>query len=341
MLIFGRLSSLKISYKDFLTVSDFINKNVFIDSEYVINKNTIRRNAITNGKSPWKGIIPGDVLRWKLTLIDAFIDFTPSTSKVRIKNIAALEESEVRIVSFTLGMLFAQCYAQKFMGTNQLYHLKNLIKDGTITVSTKGKYPDFIGFSKSFDEVYLIEAKGSSTRRNYMSNKTIEDASEQLQSVLSIVTHQIVSGNNYDKLYFGPNLKKYIVATHPDLNNNLAQEVIDPTEGRDCKLVMDADKAVYSYYEHLLFLLNHSTKRKVEVLNHSYMVFDIQGYHCSIGLLTDLYEILNTYYKKDSRNIVSEGLKEKIDEILENFKEEIDLEHVSIGYDGIISMDID
>ncbi|MEA0564471.1 hypothetical protein [Lysinibacillus irui] len=330
---------MEIKYKDFLTVSDFFNKHILLESEYVLNKNTIRRNAVTNGKPPWKGVIPQDVLKWKLSLVDTFIDFTPSNTRVKIKNIQALEESEVRIVSFTLGMLFAQCYAQKFMGVNQLYHLKNLIKDKVITVSTKGKYPDFVGFNRSFDEVYLIEAKGSSTRRNYMSNQTIKEASEQLQSVLSIVTHQIVGGSSYDKLYFGANLKKFIVATHPDLQNNLTQEVIDPTEGTNCKLVMDADKAVYSYYEHLLFLLNHSIKSEVPILKRSYMVFDIPEYNCSIGLLSDLYDILNTYYNKDSRKINSEGLKGKVDEILKDFKEESELGHVSIGYDGIISMD--
>ncbi|MBM7701114.1 hypothetical protein [Kurthia huakuii] len=330
---------MEINYKDFLTVNDFFNKQVFLDSKYQLNKNTIRRNAITNGKSPWKGAIPQDVLKWKLSLVDTFIDFTPTNSQVKIKNIQALEESEVRIVSFTLGMLFAQCYVQKFMGVNQLYHLKNLIKDKVITVSTKGKFPDFVGFNRSFDEVYLIEAKGSSTKRNYMSNKTIEEASEQLESVLTIVTHQIVRGQSYDKLYFGGNLKKFIVATHPDIQNNLTQEVIDPTEGKDSRLVMDVDKAVYLYYENLLFILNHSTKRKEVILNNSYVIFDVQEFNCSFGLLVDIYEILNTYYKKDSRKVESEGLKEKIDKSLEEFNGQRELEYISIGDDGIISMD--
>lgn len=330
---------MEINYKDFLTVNDFYNKQVFLDSKYELNKSTIRRNAITNGKSPWKDAIPQDVLKWKLSLVDTFIDFTPTNSRVKIKNIQALEESEVRIVSFTLGMLFAQCYAQKFMGVNQLYHLKNLIKEKVITVSTKGKYPDFVGVNRNFDEVYLIEAKGSSTKRNYMSNKTIEEASGQLQSVLSIVTHQIVRGRSYDKLYFGGNLKKFIVATHPDIQNNLTQEVIDPTEGIDGQLVMDADKALYLYYEHLLFILNHSNKREEVILNNSYVVFDVPEFNCSFGLLVDIYGILNTYYKKDSRKVESEGLKEKIDKALEEFKGQQEVEYISIGDDGIISMD--
>ncbi|OCA86037.1 hypothetical protein A8F94_14435 [Bacillus sp. FJAT-27225] len=330
-----------IYYNDFADLNDYLNKNALIQDHFYLNKNTVRRCALTAGKYPWKKPIKWEILRWKLSLVDAFIDFGSGSSVIGLKDTDFLEESEQRIVSFSIGMIFAQCYAQYWYGVRHLHHLKNLIKDKTIIVSTKGKFPDFWAVESTSGTGYLIEAKGSCTKSNFIANQKIKEAFDQLSSVRCVVGRQVAGGHVKDTLYYGHNLKKYVIATHPDSKNELTQQVVDPVVENNMNILIDIDKATYRYYENLYLILVQLNKRLINIEGLDFYIIDIPEFNCSLGLQKEIYEIINSYYREEQNKIDYAELHEKINSILPKININNNNNNISIGPDGLISMDLD
>lgn len=175
------------NFNFYKSLSHYKSRKPKISGNYYTNINTVRRCAVVVGTNPWLEEVPKDVLKWKLALVDAYIDTTATSLK--LKNISFIEKSEKSAIAFFLGMTFAQVFAQEFLEIRQLYHLDKK-GDERFEVLSTGASPDLCGFNKYTNRAYLIEAKGATviteSSPNYFANERVKKGCEQLNSVSAV-----------------------------------------------------------------------------------------------------------------------------------------------------------
>lgn len=260
------------------------------NSDYGININTIRRCAIVVGRNPWVAKDPLEVLKWRLSLITSFIEVIPS-GEICIKNINYLETTEKSSVGYMLGMIFTQIFAQELLGIRQLLHLTG----EEVNVTTVGKSPDLCGFNKSKNRAYLLEAKGSTILSNKMDNDTVKTACTQLDSVSQIEFTRI------EGKFRGNSLTKYIIATHPNINGEFEQEIIDPDEEETCSITVDCDLMILKHYYNVYAILKKF--KEEQFVKDEFIFVKIKSHGFNIGMLKKIFEYLDPIYEEASPNI--------------------------------------
>lgn len=238
-------------------------------------------------------------------------------------------------------MVFAQIQMQKMYNVRHLMHLKS---DNIAVTSSPGdlKNPDLWGLDYITGQSYLVEAKGSTKCSEYFSNSYVEKAETQLNAILRV--HYNLGGHTttYDQASF--NLNKLIVATHPNINGEIMQHVIDPKNEEQKILDINGDEMVYKHYAHLVKFINNEEAKSIEI-NHisgvKFKMIDLDSFNCSIGIMENIYEILKPYTKVESLteailSNIHQKVNDSLDELDKLINKRSDNDKFSIGIDGII-----
>lgn len=335
---------MSIQYNNYSSVTDYIDRNAVHASSqsFYANKLTLIRGAVITGLAPKAHLsLSKELLEWKISTMLAFID---TTSPFIIKNASDLEMSEKVTVAYFIGMVFAQIHMQKMYNVRHLEHLKN---PGITPTSLPGdlKNPDLWGINHRTGQSYIVEAKGSTACSNYFTNKHIIKAESQLEAITQI--DYTVSGVTSTFNQASSNLEKLIIATHPNLNGEMMQHIIDPVEEKDKIVKVNGDEMVYKQYSHLVNFLSVQQSKIIELHKLSkvkFRIIDIDALNCSIGLLEEIYQILNPLVSKE--NLVQENLtniNKDLNSVLDRFEKltnhELENEKFSIGLDGVIVLE--
>ncbi|KYZ68274.1 hypothetical protein [Bacillus sp. GZT] len=333
---------MSINYNNYATLTDYMDRNSsHPTASYFVNNLTLIRGALIVGLAP-KGHLrlSKELIEWKISTVFAFID--TSLSSFRIRNTNQLETSEKVTVAYFIGMIFAQIYIQRHHGVRHLEHLKN---PGITPTSLPGdlKNPDLWGYNPITMNSYLVEAKGSTANSVYFENKYIRKADSQLRAITQI--DYILPGTR--AITFNrtnSNLEKIIVATHPNLNNEITQHVIDPIDESDKILKINGDEQVYKYYLNLIRLIK-SEKHKVinidEIHDVKFRVIELVKFNCFIGIVEGIYDLLEGKVEKERVTEedlidVNKSVNSKLDDIEHLIKISDNNEKISIGIDGVI-----
>lgn len=325
-----------IYYKTYDTFSNYEQKikKVNSDGKYSVNRFDLLKASVMVGLPPaTRKKLDKDVTRWKIYNIITFID---TESQFSIKNRNHLEQSEKTTIGYYVGMVFAQIYMQKEKKVRHMLHLK----DSNIEVITSGskRSPDLWGVDQS-NQSFLVEAKGSIFSRNALNIKSIKNAKDQLDPVKGIkysvngVTTLFDRNNN--------NLKKLIIATHPNKQDEMLQHIIDPDGGKKI-IEIDGDYLIYDYYSPLvrLIALEDSQIVKLPKMKKKFRIiyFDVLG--CYIGILEEIYHIIHPFVVVDIpvSNLI-EQVDSVLDELTNNPYDSSKNENISLEIDGIVAFD--
>ncbi|MBF0719110.1 hypothetical protein HZY95_05105 [Staphylococcus sciuri] len=307
------------------------------------NKLTLIRGAITVGLAPKAHLnLSRELLEWKIATMLAFID---TNSLFTIKNVNDLEMSERVTVAYFIGMVFAQIHMQKMYNVRHLEHLKS---PGIGVVSRPGdlKNPDLWGIDLRTGQSYLVEAKGSTASANYFDNTKITKAETQLNAIRQI--NHTVAG--ITKVFNGESLKKLIIATHPNINNEMMQHIIDPIEENQKIINVQGNEMIYKHYMHLANFLRIEDSKVIQISripDVKFRVINLEMFNCSIGLLEDIYQVLKPKLVIElPRQKDLLGINEEINSILDTYELEFNAEFqndekYSIGNDGVIVINND
>ncbi|GLC89700.1 hypothetical protein [Lysinibacillus piscis] len=330
---------MSIQFSNYASVSDYKDRITSSSQVFYANKLTLIRGAITAGLAPKAHLnITREVLEWKIATMLAFIN---TSSPFTIKNVSDLETSEKVTVAYFIGMVFAQIQMQKMYNVRHLMHLKS---DNITVTSSPGdlKNPDLWGLDYITGQSYLVEAKGSTKCSEYFSNSYVNKAEIQLNAILQI--HYNLGGHTttYDQASF--NLNKLIVATHPNINGEIMQHVIDPKNEEQKILDINGDEMVYKHYAHLVKFINNEKAKSIEINNISgvkFKMIDLDSFNCSIGIMENIYEILKPYTKVENlTEAILSNLHQEVNDSLDELDKLInkipDNDKFSIGIDGII-----
>ncbi|MEY8739802.1 hypothetical protein [Paenibacillus tundrae] len=329
-----------IKYSNYANVVAYRDRRPMHTANQILtaNKLTLVRGAITVGLAPKAHLnLSRELLEWKISTMLAFID---TNSIFTIKNVNDLEMSERVTVAYFIGMVFAQIHMQKMYNIRHLEHLKS---PGIGFTSRSGdlKNPDLWGVDLRTRQSYLVEAKGSTLRSNYFDNTKIIKAESQLNAILQI--NYTVAG--VTQTFNGANLKKLIIATHPDMNNEIIQHIIDPIEENQKLIKVQGNEMVYKHYLHLINFLTIENSNLVEISripNVKFRVINLKMFNCSIGLLEDIYQILKPKLVIETpREEDLIGINEDINSILNTYELDQNNEKYSIGIDGVIVLNND
>lgn len=307
-----------------------------------ITKLTLLRSAVIVGLAT-KGYqhLALEVKEWKIKTITTFID--TDTTPFTIKNINHLETSEKMTVAYFIGMVFAHLHMEKYYGIRHLEHLKN---PGICPVpyGISKKRPDLWGFNRKTNKSYLVEAKGSTTPDDFFENGKIKDAMQQLKTIKEIRYITTPKDIIFNKSL--GNLDKLIIATHPNIHNEVTQQVIDPTEEEEAVITINADESVFKYYYNLVMWLRSVKPEKNSInLNgerFEFLTLQIESLECSIGILEPIFDYINEIVNDDMRYRKEdfEGSYEIINNILDKYEISEDFsESFSIGNDGVIVLE--
>ncbi|MDO0982054.1 hypothetical protein [Staphylococcus hominis] len=307
------------------------------------NKLTLIRGAITVGLAPKAHLnLSRELLEWKIATMLAFID---TNSLFTIKNVNDLEMSERVTVAYFIGMVFAQIHMQKMYNVRHLEHLKS---PGIGVVSRPGdlKNPDLWGIDLRTGQSYLVEAKGSTASANYFDNTKITKAETQLNAIRQI--NHTVAG--IKTVFNGASLKKLIIATHPNINNEMMQHIIDPIEENQKIINVQGNEMIYKHYMHLANFLRIEDSKVIQISripDVKFRVINLEMFNCSIGLLEDIYQVLKPKLVIElPRQEDLLGINEGINSILDTYELEFNAEFqndekYSIGNDGVIVINND
>ncbi|WP_214482968.1 hypothetical protein [Bacillus sp. SM2101] len=111
-----------------------------------------------------------------------------------------------------------------------------------MTIS-KGRTPDLWGVDLSTRNSYLVEAKGTSNYSYFFDKGILRDAIDQLKSI-SLVDFNVGSRS---RIFWGTDLKKIAIGSHPNKVEEVTQQVIDPTEGEDKKVKIYGSDLIKEY----------------------------------------------------------------------------------------------
>ncbi|MFK9095164.1 hypothetical protein [Bacillus salipaludis] len=335
---------MSIQYNNYSSLTDYLDRNAVYASNqsFYTNKLTLIRGAVIVGLAPKAHLsLSKELLEWKIYTMFSFID---TNSFFTIKNASDLEMSEKVTVAYFIGMVFAQIHMQKMYNVRHLEHLKN---PGIIPTSLPGdlKNPDLWGLNHRTGQSYLVEAKGSTALSNYFINKHVRKADSQLRAITQI--DYTVSGVISTFNQASTNLEKLIIATHPNLNGEMMQHIIDPIEEEDKVVKVSGDEMVYKHYSHLVNFLSVQQSKIKELHQLSkvkFRIIDFDAFNCSIGLLEEIYQILNPLVAKE--NLVQENLtniNKELNLVLDRFEKvsnhDLENEKFSIGIDGVIVLE--
>ncbi|MDN4618428.1 hypothetical protein QCD85_09995 [Paenibacillus sp. PsM32] len=302
-----------ITYRLFDSLSDFEQKNIRADNQQLsFSKNALYAAAVTVG-SPYKyhnsNYFPKEILNWKTNIIHTFID--KSSLHLRFKNVSFLESSEKGAVGFFIGMIFAHLYAQIQLEIKFTEHLSNESITPNLRPGNRSR-PDLWGIAKS-GQSYLIEAKGSFDSSDFSKIDYIRKAETQLKNVTSI---DFKYSTNQSKTYKGSNLKKIIVSTFaklpvrvtkknqtPGIPNQIYLDVIDPEGAEKKKVTVDGDEMVFKYYYFLVSMLSDQETEEKFLNGTAFILYTIPCEGLKIGLMKDIYNLLNIYVKEYEENI--------------------------------------
>jgi hypothetical protein len=289
------MSGLEFRYYD--TLADYKMygyKGVRFQTNFRVNLYTIRRCAVVVGKTAWAAKEPTELSKWRLGLINAFIEILP-TREIKIKNTEYLEQSEKNAVGYMFGMIYAQVFAQCVLGIRQTMHLKST----EVNVITKGKWPDLCGYNRPKNRAYLLEAKGSTVEGPKMDQQsTIEKACNQLNEVTEIeFTHINVK-------FKGNSLTKLAIGTHPNKVGEVELEVVDPVNVNKDSVTINSNLMVLKHYFHIYSLIKKFSGHSIKDTSSNYKIVYLKEEDFYIGMLKDIFVYLEPIYEKVSGDII-------------------------------------
>jgi len=332
---------MSIQYNNYSSVTDYIDRNAVYASKQSLyaSKLTVIRGALIVGLAPKAHLkLTKELVEWKISTMLAFID---TNSPFTIRNADELEMSERVTVAYFIGMVFAQIHMQSQYNVRHMEHLKN---PGITPTSLPGdlKNPDLWGLNHKTGNSYLVEAKGSTVRKEYFDNQNVRKADSQLRAITQI--DYTVSGATTIYNQASSNLEKLIVATHPNSNDEMMQHIIDPTDEEDKVVKVSGDELVYKHYSQLVKLLGGEEYKIIDLEdlpNFKFRTIDFDAYNCSIGLLDEIYQVLKSLVVKEE--IVQEDLRDinkEVSLVLDRFEKvfnnNLENKQFSIGIDGVI-----
>ncbi len=315
--------------------------------------------------------LPREVVSWKLSMIDAFLD-SSNGKNFAVKNIELLEASESGTIGFFFGMIFAHTIAQAKYSIPITFHLGDKKKISYKLKRGEKNYPDLFGIDHQ-NKGYLIEAKGSFTTTQSRSyKKTNEKARQQLEAVASIkFTHSngTVLQYTYQKLtrlIANAYCKKVLVNpgnTPKIYEKHIVVDIIDPEPEKGDEVSIHSNEMSLKYYFNLVDILMNQTIESKSLNGQNFVLFSIPCHseELKLGLLMEIYDIYKSQIKvikKDMdkkrnyedqyelRSLSEDDTYSKVNEILRPLEfthkaiyndPDSDFKY-SIGPDGVIAM---
>lgn len=321
-----------IKYNKYNNLTGYLARNYSSKRHLNANKLTLIRGALIVGTAPRGHLVfSKELIDWKISTICTFVD---SNRPFSIKNIDQLEISEKANVAYFIGMVFAQIHMQIIYNVRHLEHLSNT--NISMLRYNKGdlQIPDLWGICNKTGISYLVEAKGSTTSMDYFSNSVVRKAISQLNVVRQInYTIPLTISNIYSQ--HNNNLERLVIATHPDSNGEIMQQIIDPREGKEKIIDIDGNELVYKYYINLIKILQAEETEKINIMNLQFRVIKLNTNNYSIGILEEIYQLYDSEIKSEIHFRVNKVL-DKLEEIYIN---EFENEMYSIGIDGVIVLE--
>lgn len=289
-----------IPYHKYNSVSDYP-KNIALSHDITISSSDFVKYAYTLGN--FNGYKPSNEgKKFYQSLIDMALKEDAKKTYTYISNDYSHAEQSIKgAISFFMGMIAAKAVADKKYNVDTLFHLK----DEYIEYKSKGnRHPDFFGVSES-GEAFLFEAKGASSNRK-ISDK-IASAKDQLSAVSYVqFTDRFYCSQEHQKKKYQlltgqiTTLNRHAVVSVPSSDQVLHYYDIDPEEEGGEPLSIDADAAVRDYYGDIMKLLRTETMDPCESASGIGCTVVRIG-HFRIGLRSDIWEILEKDYQKESK----------------------------------------
>ncbi|RJS63030.1 hypothetical protein [Priestia filamentosa] len=332
---------MSIQYNNYSSLTDYIdrNANYAFNQCFYASKLTLIRGALIVGLAPKAHLsLTKELVEWKISTMLAFID---TNTPFSIQNADELEMSERVTIAYFIGMVFAQIHMQSQYNVRHLEHLKNPgITPKSLPEDLKN--PDIWGLNHRTGNSYLVEAKGSTVSNEYFNNQNVRKADSQLRAIKQI--DYTVSGITLTYSQAISNLEKLIVATHPNLDNEIMQHIIDPKDEEDKVVKVNGDEMVYKHYSHLVKILSEENYKIINLESlpkFKFRTIDFDVYNCSIGLLEDVYQILKPLVVREKEVLKDlNDINKEVNLILDRFEKisnyDLENEKVSVGIDGVI-----
>lgn len=346
-------------FKKYDSVDDYEDKKeAAFKGTYGITKLDVMRSSIMVGLSTkgFKDLKP-EIAEWKFKTISTFVDLDKTPFVIKDEYIKQLETSEQITVSYFIGMVFAHLSMQKYHKVRYLEHLKN---EGIEAIPYKDKKqrPDFWGIGEKEDEnekedknkkedeniSYLVEAKGSAIPNTRMALKAVTKAKEQLEAIREI-RYTNPDGN---VIYYNnpSDLKKLIIATHPDKDHTVLQHIIDPTGADGIIIEVNGNESVFKHYYNLIKWLKRERSYEIcfdnslQKIRPCFIVVELKELGISFGVLKEIFTLFEKLVENETYNLSNfDGIRKKTNKILENYKKvfiHINNEQNSVGIDGVI-----
>lgn len=339
-----------INLKIYDTTDDYKNKKIKISGDMDVSMLDLKRYAISLGNYSSYSITKSGELFYHYLLemsLEEYVSNQMDYFKIG-EDYKNAEGSIKNSISFFMGMIAAKAVAEKKYKVSHLYHLTDeiiistpIIKQPIVNASsqavtkTERKFrPDFFGVNDK-DEGILFEAKG--TVSIGPGSKTIEHAKEQIRNIDCVTLKKITGNQKYDN----SQLKGYVVASSFDKNDCLVYHCIDPYPEGEKEILIDWEKAMILYYQHIMNFLIHN-KKVIDDYDSRFVMSEYGLY--KIGIEKRVYETLEKYkgiYDANEnidfvepRDLVEDC--EKISSYILNLQDSASTEKMSLGLDGII-----
>lgn len=289
---------------------------------YQTTKEDLIRCAYTVGLSAnLVKLLPDEIKLHRGTIIDAYLDFRNTQVQLKEANLRFLDQSEKTSLMYSLGMIFAQSYIQSNYKVRHLMHLKS----DCVNYYPKGRTPDLWGVDLSTRNSYLVEAKGTSNYSYFFDKGILGDAIDQLNSI-SLV--EFIAGSR-SRSFWGTELKKIAIGSHPNKVGEVTQQIIDPTEGEDIEVKIHGSDLIKEYYKNIIKIIESYPKEIYHINGLEVIGVYIERVNLKIGVLKPLYDMLKA-------EVIEESIYDQVNNILDEYDLEERLETNSyIGLDGI------
>lgn len=325
MFLFGGEILNTIDFKFYLNYTDYDsirNRRLAPLQNYQTTKVDLIRCAYTVGLSAnLIKLLPIELKRHRGAIIDAYLNFTTSKIQFKERNFKFLEQSEKTSLMYSFGMIFAQSYMQRHYKIRHLMHLKS----SCVSHYPQGRTPDLWGVDLSTRKSYLVEAKGTSEPGYFFDKGIIKDAIDQLNSIDLIEFHAGTRSRNF----WGNELEKIAIGSHPNKVWEVTQQIIDPTEGENIRIKIYGEDLIKEYYNNILKTIESYSKEIYYINGLEIIGVYVSELEVKIGILKVLYDILMG--ERNEENIYDQ-VNDILDDYLEGF---LETSNNYMGLDGI------
>lgn len=198
------------------------------------------------------------------------------------------------------------------------------LKSSCVSHFPQGRTPDLWGVDLSTRKSYLVEAKGTSEKGYFFDKGTIKEAIDQLNSISLIEFH----AGTRSRIFWGNEVKKIAIGSHPNQAWDVTQQIIDPIEGENIEIKIYGSALIKEYYKNILEIIESDSKEVYYINDLEIIGVYVRELELKVGILKVLYDILMAEGN-------DENIYDKVNNILDDYLKEVSGVNNYIGLDGI------